>query len=115
VDCDKLYTEVKNCRKGANRLRIFSVILVLLIVLLGVSFSTLNAQSVDFNYYINSRTMPLSVLMAGTFSVGCFIGIIVCLWILVKVKVKNFQLEKRLKLAEKEIENLRAIPLQDIP
>jgi putative membrane protein len=96
-------------------LRIFSVILVLLIVLLGVTFSTLNAQSVDFNYYINTRTLPLSVLLAGTFAVGCLIGILVCVWMLVKIKVKNFQLSQRLKLAEKEIENLRAIPLQDIP
>ena len=94
-------------------MRIFSYIFVLLIVLLGVSFATLNSQSVEFNYYINNQTMPLSVLLAGTFTIGCLIGIFVCVWLLVKVKLKNYHLKQRLKLAEKEIENLRAIPLQD--
>jgi putative membrane protein len=94
-------------------LRIISFIFLILVVLLGVSFATLNSQSVDVNYYINHRTMPLSVLLAFTFTVGCLLGVIVCLWLLVKSKLRNYHLQQRLKLAEKEIENLRAIPLQD--
>jgi putative membrane protein len=94
-------------------LRIISYIFVLLIILLGVSFATLNSQVVNFNYYINTQTIPLSVLLAGSFTIGCLIGIFVCVWLLVKVKLKNYHLKQRLKLAEKEIENLRAIPLLD--
>jgi lipopolysaccharide assembly protein A len=96
-------------------LRIISYIFILLIILLGVSFASLNSQVVDFNYYINTQTMPLSVLLAGTFTIGCLIGIVVCLWMIIKIKLNNYHLNQRLKLAEKEIENLRAIPLQDNP
>jgi putative membrane protein len=99
--------------KGSMYVRIISYIFLILIILFGVSFATLNSQSVDFNYYINNRTMPLSLLRASTFTVGCLLGIGVCLWVLLKNKLKNYHLRQELKMAEKEIENLRAIPLQD--
>jgi putative membrane protein len=93
--------------------RIFSYIFVILIILLGISFATLNSGTIDINYYIGHRIMPVSLLIAGVFAVGCLLGIMVGLWILLKTKMKNFRLKQKLKLAKKEIENLRAIPLQD--
>jgi putative membrane protein len=93
--------------------RIFSYIFVILIILLGISFATLNSGAIDINYYIGHRVMPVSLLIAGVFAVGCLLGIMVGLWILFKTKLKNYRLKQKLKYAEKEIENLRAIPLQD--
>jgi putative membrane protein len=93
--------------------KIITYVVLLLIIVFGVSFATLNSQVVDFNYYINNRSMPLSVLLASAFTIGCFLGIGVCLWLLFKNKLKNYHLRQQLKMAEKEIENLRAIPLQD--
>ena len=94
-------------------MRIFSYIFILVVVFLGVTFATLNSDLVNINYYIGQKEMPLSLLISITFGVGCLLGILVGLWILFKTKMKNFRLKQRLKLAEKEIENLRAIPLQD--
>jgi putative membrane protein len=93
--------------------RIFSYIFLLLIVLIGISFATLNSDLVDVNYYVGKKEMPLSLLLALVFGVGCLLGIFVGFLILVKTKIKNYRLKQRLKMAEKEIENLRAIPLQD--
>jgi putative membrane protein len=93
--------------------RILSYILIVIIVVLGISFATLNSGSVSINYYVGHRTMPLSLLLATVFTIGSLLGVFVGLWLLLKIKLKNYRLKQRLKFAEKEIENLRAIPLQD--
>lgn len=94
-------------------MRFVSYFFLLVIILFGITFSILNANSVTINYYLGERNMPLSLLLAIAFSVGCLVGIIVGFCLLVKIKMKNYRLRQRLTLAEKEIENLRAIPLQD--
>lgn len=94
-------------------MRIVSYVLLLIIVLFGMTFATLNSESVTINYYLNQSTLPLSLLLVLVFALGCLIGMVVGLWMLFKTKVLNYRLRQRLHLAEKEIENLRAIPLQD--
>lgn len=94
-------------------MRIMSYILLVVIILLGASFATLNSGMVSLNYYLGHKTMPLSLLLVSVFAVGCLLGILVGLSIIIKLKLKNYRLRQRLKLAEKEVSNLRAIPLQD--
>lgn len=94
-------------------MRIISFIFLLAIVIFGVSFAVLNSESVTINYYFNQNTLPLSLLLVLVFALGCLIGMIVGFWLLIKAKISNHRLRQRLNLAEKEIENLRAIPLQD--
>src|SRR5205823_4907907 len=93
--------------------RIISYIVILLIVVFGVSFATLNSETVTINYYFGQSTLPLSLLLVLIFACGALIGMIVGFWLLIKAKIINYRLRQRLNLAEKEIENLRAIPLQD--
>jgi len=93
--------------------RILSYILVLLIIIFGVTFAALNLETVTINYYFGQNSLPLSLLLVLVFALGCLTGIIVGCWLLFKAKLINHRLQKRLTLAEKEIENLRAIPLQD--
>jgi lipopolysaccharide assembly protein A len=93
--------------------RIVSYFFLLIIVLFGMAFATLNSESVTINYYLGQSTLPLSLLLVLVFAFGCLIGMVVGFWLLIKVKLVNYRLRQRLNLAEKEIENLRAIPLQD--
>jgi lipopolysaccharide assembly protein A len=93
--------------------RIITYILLLIIILIGITFATLNPSVVTIHYYIGQRTLPLSMLLVLVFAMGCLLGLGVGLMLLVSVKIKNYRLKHRLKLAEKEVENLRAIPLQD--
>jgi len=94
-------------------LRIVSYFFILIIVLFGMTFATLNSESVTINYSLGQATLPLSLLLVLIFALGCLIGIIVGLWLLFKAKLYNYRLRQRLSWAEKEIENLRAIPIQD--
>lgn len=94
-------------------MRVISYFLLLAIILLGISFAVLNPVPVNFNYYVGSRSLPLSLLLVITFVMGCLLGLLVGLCLLIKVKIKIYRLRQQLKTTEKEIENLRAIPLQD--
>lgn len=94
-------------------MRIFRFILLVIIILFGISFATLNSAQVAINYYFGSAIMPLSLLLACAFALGTLITILFTAWIVMKAKIMAHRLRKRLLLAEKEIENLRAIPLQD--
>jgi putative membrane protein len=94
-------------------MRIFTYIFILAIILLGVTFATLNSEAVTINYYLGEKTLALSVLLVSVFSTGCLLGILVGLGIVIRLKLKNYKLKQRLKFAEKEVINLRAIPLQD--
>jgi lipopolysaccharide assembly protein A len=93
--------------------RIISYVFLVVIVLFGMTFATLNSESVTINYYLGQSTLPLSLLLVLVFALGCLIGMVVGFWLLIKAKLLNYRLRQRLTLAEKEIENLRAIPLQD--
>ena len=94
-------------------MRIISYFFLLVIVLFGMTFATLNSESVTINYYFGESTLPLSLLLVIVFALGCLVGMVVGFWLVIKAKIANYRLRQRLTLAEKEIENLRAIPLQD--
>lgn len=94
-------------------MRMLTYILLIVIILLGISFAVLNPDVVNFNYYIGHRALPLSLLLVMTFVLGSLLGLLVGVFLLIKVKLKNYRLHSQLKVAEKEIANLRAIPLQD--
>jgi len=93
--------------------RVISYLFLLLIVIFGMTFATLNSDSVTINYYFNERSLPLSLLLVIVFAIGCLIGMVVGLWMLVKARMHNYRIRQKLELAEREIVNLRAIPLQD--
>ena len=94
-------------------MRFITYILIAIIIAIGITFAMLNSTSVILNYYVGQRVLPLSLLLVGFFAVGCLLGLLVGFCITFGTKMKNYRLQKQLKAAEKEIENLRAIPIQD--
>ena len=94
-------------------MRILMTIFYLLLILVGVSFAGLNATSVQINVYFTTFHMPISVLIVLTFGIGVFLGLALFLSRYWRLKTENRRIKTQLKLTEKEIRNLRAIPLQD--
>jgi lipopolysaccharide assembly protein A len=82
-------------------------------MLLGVSFAALNAGSVPLNLYVTTFTLPISVLMAIMVGVGLIIGLSLFLARFWKLKVEILKIKNQLKITEKEIKNLRDIPLKN--
>jgi len=94
-------------------MRIFTYIILLALILLGVSFAGLNAELVMINYYIGTNKLPLSLLLIMALAAGGLLGLLVSLIIYVRLKSSNLRLRQRLHLAEEEVANLRAMPLKD--
>jgi len=89
------------------------ILFYLLLILLGASFAALNASSVQVNFYFKTLTMPISVLMTLMLGIGLFLGFLLFLYRYWCLKVDYLKLKNQLKLTEKEIKNLRSIPLKD--
>ncbi|WP_237759035.1 LapA family protein [Legionella birminghamensis] len=89
----------------------FFVYLILIIV--GVTFAALNASSVPINLYVKTFTMPIAVLMAIMLALGLIIGFFLALGKYWRLKVELSKMRSQLRLTEKEIKNLRDIPLKD--
>lgn len=94
-------------------MKIFSYVMLILILVFGVSFAGLNAEPVTINYYIGMGKLPLSLLMVISFALGCLIGLLVGMTMYLRLKSQNYRLKNRIKLADKEVSNLRSMPLQD--
>jgi putative membrane protein len=94
-------------------MRVIGYIILLVIIVFGMTFATLNSELVTINYYFGKNTMALSLLLVIGFTFGCLVGMLAGLWLLIKASLRQHRLKQKLSLAEKEIQNLRAIPLQD--
>ena len=94
-------------------MRILMLISYILLIIIGVSFAALNASSVHVNFYFKTMIMPISVLITLMLGVGIFIGFIFFMGRYWRLKIECRRIKNQLKLSEKEIKNLRSIPLQD--
>ncbi len=97
-----------------NEMRIIANLFLLILMLLAIAFALLNASPVKINYYFIEQTIPLSLLLVLTLVIGLFIGFFSGFLMFLRQKRINYQLKKRIKLADQEIENLRKIPLSDL-
>lgn len=56
-------------------MRLFSILILSLTALIGISFAVLNAQPVLVNYYFGTQTIPLSLLLLMVLILGILIGL----------------------------------------
>lgn len=94
-------------------MRIIMLVIYILLVIIGVSFAALNATSVDVNFYIKTVSMPISVLITIMLGIGIIFGFLVFLGRYWRLKAEYKRTKNQLRIMEKEIKNLRSIPLQD--
>ncbi len=94
-------------------MRIVMTICYLLLVILGVSFAALNASKVQLNLYVTTLTLPISVLMIAMLGIGILTGLLIFTGRYWRLKAECHRIKTQLRLTEKEIKNLRAIPLHN--
>ena len=75
-------------------MRLLSLLVLSLIACLGVSFAILNAEPVKVEYYIGSRSVPLSFLLVGVLIIGMILGLLTTLPTLLKLKFENRRLRR---------------------
>lgn len=94
-------------------MRIIITLFYLVLILVGVSFAALNASSVQVNFYYATLKMPISVLMTIMLGVGMILGFLLFFYRYWRLKTEHRKVKNQLRMTEKEIKNLRAIPLSD--
>ena len=83
------------------------------IILLGATFSALNAQKITLNCYLDTHTIYLPLLILVTLLVGAILGVIAILPALLKNKKAARRLKSQVRRIEREVQHLRKIPIKD--
>ena len=96
-------------------MRFISGVIFIVILFLGATFAVLNSQLVSINYYLGTNKLPLSLLVVIVLGAGALIGWLTGLFLWLKLKGENLRLSHRLKAAEKELTELRTLPLKHVP
>lgn len=78
-------------------MRVLSILILLLVAILGISFALLNAKPVTLNYYLGIREIPLSILLVATFIFGIVLGMLLLLPKIMKLNFEIHRLKKMLK------------------
>ena len=91
----------------------FHIILILLIFIVSLVFFLKNNQMITFDYLVNSQDISLSFLLFISLSIGALLGILAWLPKIIGMKHRISKLEKQMKLSEKELDNLRVMPMKD--
>lgn len=93
--------------------RIIIFTLLLLVALTGLSFALMNAEPVTLNYYFGKLQAPLSLVLVIALAFGAVMGVLASMWVVITQKREMAKLRKAAKLTEKEITNLRSLPMKD--
>ena len=93
--------------------KLIYTVLVLAVILFGVVFAVLNAESVQLNYYFGSKQLPLSLAIVIAMIIGAILGVLASINLILRSRREVHRLRKASAMAEKEIANLRAIPIKN--
>lgn len=85
----------------------------LFLAILGIVFAALNADKVTLNYHFGEVHLAISLVIAIAIFIGAFLGMLASLGIVLRTRHEMARLRKRVEMTEKEVTNLRAIPLRD--
>ncbi len=93
-------------------IKIIGLIFLLILAAVVVSFTTLNAQSIQVNYYFGTMDLPLAIAIVLSIAVGILFGFFASAGIVLKLKRENLKLKKSVKNADRELGSLRTVPPQ---
>ncbi|MBK8163328.1 MAG: DUF1049 domain-containing protein [Gammaproteobacteria bacterium] len=93
--------------------RIISLVFFLIVLICGLFFGLLNADSVRIDYYIGARELPLSLVLVLALLAGAVCGVLAALGMIFRKNREIARLRKEIKITGKELSNLRALPYQD--
>ena len=89
--------------------------LFIIVLIAGLVFFVKNSQALEFNYVIGTITLPMSLLILLVLLAGVILGWLSMLPLLLRQRRRIGRLEKQARLVEKEVDNLRVMPVKDRP
>jgi putative membrane protein len=95
--------------------RLITLGAILVFLALGLLFHVRNDQFVTLDYYAGAIDLPFSLWMFISLALGSALGMLASLPAIVRLKRENARLARQVKVTERELNNLRVIPLRDTP
>lgn len=92
--------------------RALLLLFLLLMALVSSVLTKLNSHETTFNYYIASVELPLASLLLLTLVCGALFGLLLTIGMMLSERVEKRRLRRTLELRDKEIRNLREIPIK---
>lgn len=93
--------------------RVFLIALFVIVLILGLVFFLKNNEVIAFNYIVGSMDITVSALLLLSFAAGAVLGVISLMPLLLRLKHQKALLQKQIRMTEKEVENLRVLPVRD--
>lgn len=78
-------------------------LVLLVILLLGVEFSILNADAVSVDYLLGKAQLPLSLLMVGAFATGALVTAAIGMFVVLPLRWKVARLRQAVTNKDQEI------------
>ncbi len=95
--------------------RVIGLVVIILLVFLGLSFGQLNPQRVKVDYFFGASEVSVAIALLVAVGVGAVLGVIAAMAVVVRQNRENARLRKRVSDTEKELNELRRLPLKDSP
>ncbi len=92
---------------------ILLIVLIMIVVTVSALFFAQNDAMVDIKYFAGTIKWQLNWVLVSFLLVGIFLGVMSVLGSLITTKLKLASANRRLALHEKEIKNLRTLPIKD--
>lgn len=77
--------------------------ILLVVLLLGVEFSTLHTDRVTINYLLGTTTQPLSLVVVSAFTAGVFVTALIGVFAVLPLRWQVTQLRQKLSSKDQEI------------
>ena len=93
--------------------KLIKFLLLLGFAVLGAGFASINPHPVTAQYYFGEVTLPMGMLVLAVLAAGMLIGMVVSMLMVAKTRRENRLLRKKAELVNKEVDNLRTIPVKE--
>ena len=93
--------------------RILTIIIFIIVFAVGITFSAINTDLVNINYYLGTLSLPLSIVVVASIVLGLILGALAIFMGTIQLRYENRRLHKKLETSEQEINSLRILPLTD--
>lgn len=90
--------------------KILGILLFFLVLVLGISFSSLNSGAVEVNYYIGKIQLPLSVVVVCSFALGVGCALIITMLHSVGQRWRLGQLRREVARKNEQLDHARSLP-----
>lgn len=95
-------------------MRFLKIIFWTLLSLLIIALALVNAKPIEFNYVLGKIDLPLSFIVLLSLLLGALLGLLwTSVWVVAQ-RLRTHGLKKKVDLLQKEINNLRAMPVKDV-